>query len=151
MSDRNRIPRWLWAIAAAALILLTIAIVGRSDGPTLQAIAAGEAMSDEQARKAAEKTLLAWTRERNAGHFENLRELTCADPPDTWVSRQLDHARAGTSLEPWNIAALTGFTREGTTWTINGNGVDHGGMFTLRVESGRLRVCAMGPVPVPTS
>lgn len=151
VSDRNRIPLWLWGLAAVAVVLVTVAILGRSDGPSLRAITASEAMSDDQARETAEKTLLAWTRERNAGHLDNLRELTCANPPDTWVRRQLDHAKAGTSLQPWTISALTSFTRNGSEWTLNGLNTDYGGMFTLHIEDGRLRVCAMGPVPVPTT
>lgn len=66
MSDRSRIPLWLWGLA---VVLLMVAILGRSDEPTLRPIAASEAMSDDQARAAAEKTLLAWTRERNAGRL----------------------------------------------------------------------------------
>ena len=151
MSDRSWIPVWLWGMAVLAVALLTVAILGRSENPSLRAISVTETMSEEQAREAAEKTLLAWTRERNAGHLDNLEELTCANPPDTWVRRQLGHARSETSVIPWKIGALTGFTRDGSTWTINGLSADYGGMFTLHIEEGRLRVCAMGPVPVPTS
>lgn len=151
MHSNKRAPLWLWLITVASVVLLVVAVVGRDDGPTLSAIPADNSMHDDEARTVAEKTVLAWTRERNAGRFENLQELTCPAPQESWVSRQLEHAREGISLEPWNITALTGFSRDGQTWTINGLSPDHGGMFTLRIEDGRLRVCEMGPVPVPTS
>ncbi|MHA3023894.1 hypothetical protein ACXPWS_26935 [Mycobacterium sp. BMJ-28] len=151
MRNGKRAPLWLWLIAIASVGLLVVAVVGRGDGPTLSAIPADNSMHDDEARTVAEKTVLAWARERNAGRFENLQELTCSDPPQSWVSRQLDHAREGISLEPWKITALTGFSRRGQSWTINGLSPDHGGMFTLHIENGRLRVCEMGPVPVPSS
>lgn len=151
MRNGRRVPLWLWLFVAASVVLLVVAMSGRDDGPTLSAIPADDSMTDDQARTVAETTVLAWLRERNAGDIENLRELTCPDAPQSWVSRQLDHARDGVPLEPWNITALTGFSRGGQSWTINGLSPDHGGMFTLRIDGGRLRVCEMGPVPVATS
>lgn len=150
MSDRTRIPLWLWTLAVVAIVLLVVAVVGRYDGPSIRAIPADQSMTDDQAREVAEKTLLVWARERNAGNPVNLREMTCPDPPDSWVSRQLIGIEEGGTPPEWDIVALTGFARAGSTWTLNGLGRDHGGMFTLKIDDGRLRVCATGPVPVPT-
>ncbi|OLP01603.1 hypothetical protein BVU76_14125 [Mycolicibacterium porcinum] len=131
-------------------MLAVIAAAGYDHGPTIRAIPASEAMSDDQAREVAEKTALVWARERNAGHVANLRELTCPDPPDTWVSHQLRRAEAGADMPQWDVVALTGFTRGPSGWTINALGKDNGGMFTFDIgEDGRLRACAWGSVPVP--
>lgn len=142
---------WLWAAAAASVVILVVAVVGRDQGATLRAIPASESMTDDQARAVAEKTILVWARERNAGHLANLQEMTCPHAPDSWVSRQLVGLERATVLPQWNIVAATGFSRSGSGWTISGLGRDQGGMFTLRIDDGRLRVCSMGPLPVPSA
>lgn len=108
-------------------------------------------MTDDQAREVAEKTILVWARERNAGHLANLQEMTCPQAPDSWVSHQLAALERGSDLPQWNIVAATGFIRSGSEWTITGLGRDQGGMFTLRIDDGRLRVWSMGPLPVPSA
>lgn len=142
-----RAPRrrgWLpWVLFVGSLALLAVAVLGRDQGATLRAMDVSESLPDDQAQVVAEKTLLVWLRERNEGHLANLEELTCPDAPDSWVSRQLADLRKVDELEQWNIVAATGFSRQGSTWTINGLGEDRGGMFTLRIDDGRLRVCSM--------
>lgn len=151
----RRLPTWvlvLWALVA--IIALAVAIAGRSDGTTLRAIAVSPSMSETDAQNAAERTALAWVRERNAGHRANVRELTCSEPPKGWVRDQLTFVTHSDSPPPsanqWKLAALTGFQRAGDEWTINALAPDQGGMLVMRIEDGRLRVCALEPVPVPT-
>jgi hypothetical protein len=141
--------RWLWVLAVISAAALAVAMVGRTDGVTLQAIPANESMPDDQAREVAEKTLLVWARERNEGHLANLQELTCPDAPNNTVRNQLSDLRKVDRLQQWNIVATTRFNRQGSTWTIVALGRDKGGLFTLRIDDGRLRVCSWDSVPLP--
>ncbi|WP_131811557.1 hypothetical protein [Mycolicibacterium peregrinum] len=109
-------------------------------------------MTDIEAHDVAEKTLLAWARERNAGNAENLNELTSPDTPSGWVSDQLSAVEQGDKPPQWDIVATSGFTRNGTVWTMNGFGTTDGAMFTFRIgDDGRLRIYSRTPVPLPTS
>lgn len=143
------VPPWLCLVAAAAVALLAVAVVGRDGGATLHAIPASESMTDDEAHAVAEKTILAWTRERNAGNAANLDALTCPDAPESWVSRQLAAVAEGKPSTSFDIVATAVFARHGSTWTMNAMSLDRGGMFTMRIVDGELRVCELSAAPVP--
>ncbi|PQM49649.1 hypothetical protein C1Y40_00115 [Mycobacterium talmoniae] len=131
--------------------MLTVAIVGRDrgDGPTLRAMTASESMSNGQARAVAESTVLAWTRERDAGHLANLKALTWPDVPGQ-VGKDIRALEDHGQLDPDRVVAFGGFIRERSLWGLNTHFADNRGMlFLLEIREGELRVAGIGSAPVP--
>lgn len=142
----------LWAGAAvAAGAVLAVAIAGRDDGSgaTLRAMAASEAMPDEQAEQVAANTVRVWVRERNEQNLANLQALSCPDVHDGALANELHAVEKHRDTEPHDIVATPGFTREGSTWTIFGLWPEGGAMFVLKVLDDELRVCQIDSAPVP--
>jgi hypothetical protein len=150
---RARIALILWAIAAVASIaLLAVAIVvsGRSEGPTLRAMAASESMPDDQARSVAENTVRVWVRERNAGNLANAEALTCPlQTLDGTLALEMGDVKEHKPRNILRIRAIGAFTRNGATWTLNVHFQAASVMFVLQVRDGELRVCHIDPAPVP--
>ncbi|TDZ78087.1 hypothetical protein DE4585_03923 [Mycobacteroides salmoniphilum] len=143
---------WVWLLAAAAsvtLLVTSLMLWGIGERPTLRAMAASEAMTDEQARVVAENTVRVWFRERNAGHLANLQALSCPDVHDGPVAREIEHLRNHDPLELMQVVAVTGFTRKDPIWTVNVIRQKAGSMFELRIDGGELRVCQVDSAPVP--
>lgn len=146
----TRIRLWPWIIAAlAAVAVLLIAIAGRADGATLQAMSASEDMTDEQARGVADNTVRVWVRERNAGNVANLKALSCPDTDNGALRREIDSAEQGDRSNPPHIAATGSFTRNADQWALVTMFDDGGAYFTLRVTDGRLLVCQIDSAPIP--
>ncbi|WP_158022889.1 hypothetical protein [Mycobacteroides abscessus] len=154
---RDRQPRrvmvWLWALAVvAAAALLAVAVIGRDrgDGPTVRPLTASESMSDEQARAAAVSTVLAWIRERDAGHLANVKALSWLDVPGGAVALDVQALQDHRPLDPHRVIAFGRFEREGPLWSIYTHFADNGGVvFLLKVREGELRVDGIGRAPVP--
>lgn len=152
LGGRHLLMVRLWAVAAvAAMALLVVAIVGRDqgEGPTLRALAAGESMSDEQARTIADTTVRVWVRERNERHLANLEALSVAEPADI-VARELGEIKAGRPFrKEIRVLATGALTRRGAVWGLNTHLDDQSLVFVMRIEGGELRVWAVGSALTP--
>lgn len=149
---RGRMAVWLSAAAVvAAAAVLAVAVVGREhgDGPTMRPMTARESMSDEQARAAAVSTVLAWTRERDAGHLENVQALTWPNVSGV-VATDMQGLHDRRQLTPDRVIAFGRFQREGPLWGINTHFAnDRGMVFLLQIRDGELRVAGIAAAPVP--
>lgn len=144
----RRIPLWLWFIAAmASVTALAVAIVGRDDGATLRAIAVSDAMSDDDARAAAESTAQAWVREYSEGRMPNLEALACPRPRTPSLTQELAAAERGDNQRIPRFVDFGTFTRNGSEWTLIALWPQNGVLLTFRVHDGELRLCDHGPPP----
>lgn len=149
----RRISLWLWVIAAlASTVVLVIAVVGRDRGdhPTLRPKTVSDSMTEAQAYQAADTTVRAWVRERNARHFANLQELTCPDSEGT-VTTELNDVKTHQPLgKEMHVVATGTFGRHGSLWTLSTHfDNDVSVQFVLGVRDGELLVCRIASAPVP--
>lgn len=149
----RRITLWLWGIAAAVSIgLLVVAIVGRDRGdrPTLRPRAVSDSMSQAEANQAADTTVRAWVRERNARHLVDLEALTCPDNEGT-VTAEVNAVRNHEPLDkPMQVVATGAFDRHGSLWTLSTHFAnDVSVQFVLGMRNGELLVCRIAAAPVP--
>lgn len=148
----RRVALWLSALAVVvAAAVLVVAVLGRDrgDGPTVRPLTASESMSDEQARAVAVSTVLAWTRERDAGHLANLQALTSPNIPGM-VAKDIQALQDHRPLAPDQVSAFGRFQREGPLWGIYTHFANNRGMvFLLEIRAGELRVAGIASAPVP--
>ena len=108
-------------------------------------------MSDVEAHEAADTTVRAWVRERNARHLANLETLTCPDNEGTVtaeVKAVRDHAPLGKA--PMQVVSTGAFGRHDKVWTLNTHfDNDVSVEFVLGVRHGELLVCQIASAPVP--
>ncbi|OBK12695.1 hypothetical protein [Mycobacterium asiaticum] len=151
-ASRSRITLWLWGLAAlASIAVLIVAVLGadRSEGPTLRPAAVTDSMTDAQAREAADTTVRAWVRERNAGHLANLEALTCPDSEGT-VTDELNAVRRHERMPAMQVVSTGAFGRQGSLWALSTHfSNDKSVQFVLGVRRGELLVCRIAAAPVP--
>ncbi|MDP7723521.1 hypothetical protein [Mycobacterium sp. TY814] len=150
---RARIMLWLCSFAAASSIaLLVVAVVGRDpgDGPTLRPREVGDSMSQAQAYEAADSTVRAWVRERNARNLANLEALTCLDNEGT-VTAEVDAVRKKKPVgKPMHVVSTGALGRHDSLWTLSTHfDNDVSVQFVLGVRGGQLQVCPIASAPVP--
>lgn len=150
---RARIMLCLWCFAAVSSIaLLVVAVVGRDhgDGPTLRPRAVSDSMSESQAYEAADSTVRAWVRERNARNLANLEALTCPDNEGT-VTAEVSAVRKKEALgKPMHVVSTGALGRHESLWTISTHfDNDVSVQFVLGVRGGELQVCRIASAPVP--
>ncbi|MFV8320447.1 hypothetical protein [Mycobacterium sp. 23] len=150
---RARITMMLWVFAAvSSFALLMFAVVGRDpgDGPTLRPRAVGDSMTEAQAYEAADSTVRAWVRERNARHLANLEALTCPDSEGT-VTSEVDGVRKNEPVgKPMRVVSTGALARHESLWTMSTHfDNDVSLQFVLGVRQGELLVCRIASAPVP--
>ncbi|WP_156746179.1 hypothetical protein [Mycobacterium sp. 1423905.2] len=150
---RRRISLPLSALAAClSIAALVVAVLGRDrgDGPSFRPMAVTDSMTDAQAYEAANTTVRAWVRERNARHLANLEALTCPDNVGTVtaeVNAVKNHEPVGKDM---HVVSTGAFDRHDSLWTLNTHFInDVGVQFVLGVRHGELLVCRIAAAPVP--
>lgn len=148
----GRISLWLWGIAALlSIVVLVVAVVGRDRGdrPTLRPRTVSDSMTTAQAREAADTTVRAWVRERNAGHLANLQALTCPDSEGT-VRAELTLAQNHERRPAMQVVSTGAFGRHDSVWTLSTHFANDKSMqFVMVVRNGELLVCQIASAPVP--
>ncbi|MEZ0363584.1 hypothetical protein ACAG26_07740 [Mycobacterium sp. pUA109] len=129
-------------IGSAAMLVVSIA--GRDDGATLRAMAASEAMSDEQARAVAENTTRVWVREHDAGHLANLKALSCTGA----FADEFAQIENGTQSIYGRVVATGTLARDGQEWRLDAFWIDSGAVVVIGIRGGEARVCGFDRVRV---